>query len=384
MLKIHSLFILVLLLPVGIQAREYRLADNTWQTIKTKKSPSFGIDAYSGMAYDPKSHQLFFFGGGHNDYVQNDLWIFNIDKAEWYLGYKADTNPMDQLDCKSCFSKKYPGAHFPKGIQNPQSMRPLARHTYSSPSVVIDAAGNSHFIFSGSYGPAAGDPIIPFKVSGDVWSFTVETKKWSYRRRNPGNGETAMVFVPAGKKNGGTLYSISKNDPAGVPDLNRYDFDRDQWKEVRSANKVHGISHREHIAVYVNSENAIYVFSGANHFEEKTNELWKLDLNRMRWSKAKTRGQAPPKGVGQGLAYDEKNKVLISLYTRRDKVELYAYPLDTQTWTKVAPSGKVPILKGDRLMYTRFLYVPKENLFFLVAAPGDDYTIRTWVYRYKN
>lgn len=350
---------------------------NTWVSLNPTGGPlPVGIDSYSGMAIS-KSGKLIVFGGGHNDYLRNDTWIYDMTANNWSLAYTPDPDPTT-LDA-SYFPTQYPGSINYSGV-----LRPLARHTYSNIEMAYDLNGNEMMLVTGKYGPACCSPDLPYEVSIDHWSFTPNNNQWNYLGSHPTGGEGSSIFVPHGTINGGKVYHITKSN--SYPAINAYDVTTGQWNSVSTTGMAAGIPQSETSATYDSREHAIYLFSGLTPQGAFTNGLWRLDLATLTWQNMNPGGSTPPAGYGQGITYDSINHVLIiasvDVNSSNTPVGTYIYDIANNQWN-FANANNTPNVRGGSVVYSRLRYDATRNVAFLVVR-GGSYAVDTYAYRYQN
>ena len=141
------------------------------------------MTAWNGGAYDTNRDRLIVWGGGHNNYGGNEVYVFNIATMAWQrLNDPTITTTADRADC----TPKQVTDGTCVGGQNTTNFyhdgKPSQRHTYSA---LAYAASVDRF-FSMARGSAFGSG----GSSGlDVDSFDFGTLAWkSDWQKSPGNG----------------------------------------------------------------------------------------------------------------------------------------------------------------------------------------------------
>ena len=110
------------------------------------------LDVWTGAAYDPNNHRMYFTGGGHNAYWGND--VYELDLERLTLTRMNNPAPLN--------------ATTPNGFAFPSS-GPQAQHTYST--IVWSPVTSSFFVFTkGAQTYDQENKVAEFKPSTRSWT----------------------------------------------------------------------------------------------------------------------------------------------------------------------------------------------------------------------
>jgi hypothetical protein len=122
------------------------------------------LDSWTGAAYDPMGHKIYFWGGGHTDYGGNEVYCLDLELLK--ITRLTDPSPL---------SPGVPGSSCPNAGM-PSDGTPSSSHTYDG--TVWCPLTNTFWSWPTiGYCPSPG--ILSVGVSGQCWEFNPATKKWS-------------------------------------------------------------------------------------------------------------------------------------------------------------------------------------------------------------
>lgn len=303
------------------------MPDKTWLRIdKGALATNSGILAYSGMALDTVNRQLLVFGGGHWDYVGNEVWALDLNTLTWNQMY----NP-------TCGNPAFPGT----------------RHSYDT----------TEFI------PSIGEMYIQGKVGwyGDcdgelgTWTYNFATNSWTNRNSGgpaPSGDGAATAYDPIND----VVWHIAEYGTW------KYDPHTGNYTQVNTSGTHNGTI--ELGMTYDANRHVLWAF-GSEY--PSLNDLWMYDIANNKWTNVSHSGDVPSPSGGYGLAFDAANDVLLVF----NSGTLWSYNPNTSNWTQENPSARPPNfgrIHGD------FKYDPVNRVVFLVTGTP----IETWAYRYGS
>jgi hypothetical protein len=285
------------------------------------------ISAWSGGALDTLRNRMVIWGGGHNDYYGNELYVFDINQLRW----ERLTDPDLDFEYGQISVEKH------------ASGNPTARHTYGGLAYIAHA---DRFFSHG--GAVTGDT----PGGGDrVWTFDFETLEWE------DHGLDRMNTVT--REDEHTVYDpISHNIYVfNLSELYRYNFDLNQWTQLDD-DQITWYA----LGTTIDTKRNLLISVGMGYVSV-------YDLNaqthqRQLWNTSG--GNEIVNAYAPGLEYDPI----------RDRVvgwaggDIYALDIETKQWTRVsAPGGPGG---NDNGIFGRFRYIPKYDVFFAVTDVDDN------------
>lgn len=286
--------------------------------------PGNGLVAYSGMALDESTGDLFLVGGGHQDAPNDEPWRLNIDtRAGWvqeYPNYFGQNPPLASAQAVTD-NVNYPGAIVLGGVP----VKPISRHTYrtihwidSIKRVVV--GGGSTYSGTGSdylwYGQPGGGAWL--NAPGDWWEYNPVTKTWQY--------DGSETLNPA--------YH------AGAGDM-KYHVGRDKL-----------------FSTTTNGNNSLNM------------RVWDPVANTWVIRSGFAAGNT---SIGYATVVDSTRDRLVVLSERTDSsVEVYAYNIDADTWSLLPSSGSIPTTLGYDY---NAVYSPESDKIYLISNSTNGFKI---------
>jgi hypothetical protein len=125
--------------------------------------PATLIEAWSGGALDSTRSRLIVWGGGHNDYGGNEIYVFDVNILTWSRTWGPSSNipPLYGSTCSNTYSDG----------------NPVSRHTYGGLSYL--PATDRFWINGGSRYCGGGAGGV------DTWEFSFATRTWTQRGNAP-------------------------------------------------------------------------------------------------------------------------------------------------------------------------------------------------------
>jgi hypothetical protein len=304
----------------------YEAADITGITTLERRNGNFrGImSAWSGGAFDTKRGRLIIWGGGHNSYAGNELYVFDVNTLKWSRLNEPNENP------NRCNDKNSDGT-------------PVARHTYNQ--IEYLEYGDRFFGLGGACDCQGGGGC----PGASTWLFDFETLKWSSHSAgsiDAGYGENC-AYDPVSKK----VYFHSNG-------VFSFDFDNKSWTKHNSE----GGGYYHTSTIDTKRRKMVVVGHG---------DAFSFDLT----SPNLTKENLPSGGVSDagnpGLAYDPVADKVVGW---KGGAEVYLLDMDTKQWSTKSPAATNRITPTDpngNGTYGRFRYVPSRNAFILVNSVDE-------------
>ncbi len=322
-----------------------------------------GIFDFSRINYDPGSHRIIAFGGGHSASGRTDLDTFDLDALTWASLYPS-------MSCEEVEE----GDTDPRGFHL-STGHPAARHSYDQ-NVIGEVDGVLSLLmfssegFSGFCHPenVKMNSVARRSLEDDAapWEYRPEFKggrpPWHYAGSAEFDPVSAMVILMGASAGAGPHY-------LWVYDPSTGDVVHSQSIEVVG---IHSQLHYDPAG-----DRMIILFEDGESISSK-----EIRLNRADWTKSTvqdlvTGGVAP--GSARASAYDTRNRIL---GTFGAPGVFSALDLATDTWSSQAVELQTDDPGVALEMATAFAldYDPINNVFLFIAGQGG--SERTWAYRY--
>ncbi|HFD12755.1 MAG TPA: DNRLRE domain-containing protein [Crenotrichaceae bacterium] len=340
-----TLFVFLVSLPL-LQAATKSTVQYGWQEIPGTTLKSVcpakgynGIDynfsfycqnvtaAWNGGAYDSKRNRLYIWGGGHTDYMGNEIYALDLDQNRM-LRLTSPATPL---------ANTMVGSN-PSELMPENGTQPNSRHTYDAVAYLAD--DDRLWAFSGSLAPNGGTDSI-------TWIFNPNDNKW--KRVSPkgtlprGNYGIVSAYNP-------NTGDVLLHDQHG---LFSYHYTSQGGIYTRLVeDKDYGI----HLSAEFDPSRHVFLMVGGG-------QVFVYDLSP---GKSLQRMQLTTTGdneivdsQGPGLAYDPLLKQIVA-WAGGNKV--YMFDLDTKSWQATAYNGDPgpAICNGT---FGRWAYTPKLNAF---------------------
>ncbi|MBN1466243.1 right-handed parallel beta-helix repeat-containing protein, partial [candidate division KSB1 bacterium] len=282
--------------------------------------PNAIIGAWGGGTYDPIHHQMILWGGGHDDYYGNEVYVFKLNSLTW----ERINNPS-----QPSFNAEQNG-----------DGTPTSRHTYGGLAYLT--AANRFFARGGS---RAGDGWQVVKT----WTFSLEEKKWYDMSESQYLASGALgnscVYDPVDD-----LVYLGCNDPNSG--LYSYSYDENVWKQLNS----------DYFYLYPmaldTKRRLLFVIGEGFLF---TYDLANKNFNRVIWTTTGSAGILNSGSDHFGLAYDSKADKIVAW----NGGPVYVLDPETKIWTTRTASGAPsPTMTG---IFGRWQYIPKEDVFVAIT-----------------
>ena len=318
------------------------------------------ITDYSGMVYDPHTHRLLMFGGGHagtSGTIRSDVSAFDFTTLAW----SSDYTPTSCADMNVGNIDTTNGAWASTG-------QPLARHTYDMLVMLADPP-EMLMATSGAVGPetCSGGKAPPgFALHTRITGYDPVTKKWAFRKTDPGQWDS---------------FSTAELDPMsgatmilGSYGLWAYDAKADTFlgsqfdpTELGYANNL----------VYARKADRMYYFARG----DKT-RVFELALDRATWTHStltELTTAVGPASPETGYAYDSVNDVVGGGIVDG---RFTAFDPATRSWTTQTMQTDPPGGAIGTLAFHEIAFDPVDGVFVFVTDSASGFHV--WAYRFAG
>lgn len=291
-------------------------------------------NAWNSAAMDTRRNRLVIWGGGHNDYLGNELYALDLGS----LSIKRLTDPGLPVTPSAC----------PETVAG--GTQPNSRHTYDGIAYVEHA--DSLFSFGGSLASCGS-------FSATTWMYSFATEKWERRkpagripRADPG---VATAYDPVTKK-------VFVHD---LESLYSYDPAADRYEHLSG-----GMEIDYHMTAVLDPvrRKLLVVGAGRAYIYDVGSGSW-----HMRRMLRSTGGDPIVKSVYPGMAYDPVRDRIVAWNGGNT---VYSLNLETRVWTPITyPGGPGPAEENGT--YRRWSYSPASGVFVVVnSVDSDAYALR--------
>lgn len=285
--------------------------------------------AWSSAVMDTRRNRLVVWGGGHGDYLGNELYALDLNS----LTVRRLTDPARPTNWSEC----------PEALAN--GTQPNSRHTYDGVTYIEHA--DRLFIFGGARAACgyASDGTWTFDFTRGVW----EAHEPGGSGPRPDYG-VVSVYDPISRK-------VFVHDSSG---LYAYTLETDRYESWTGGQVDY------HMAGVIDPVRRKLVMVG-------TGSVYVYDIARKSFfggrQRLKTRGgDFIVESVYPGLAYDPVSTRIVA-WNGGDRV--YSLDLDSGAWSAVAyPNGPGPAQENGT--FKRWSYSPALRLFVLVNAMTEN------------
>lgn len=310
--------------PNGFAGSAYRFAD----------SCRYVTEAWNSAVLDKARNRLIIWGGGHADYLGNELYALELDT----LRIKRLTDPGLPVVMDGCEEAVAGGS------------QPNARHTYDGIAYLEHV--DRMFVVGGSLSWCGF-------FSQGTWTFDFSTNKWE--RRSPSGRHPRAVPGIVSAYDPNTRRVFVHDDT----NLYSYEFESDRYRHLAGDNPID-----YHMTGVVAVARRKFVIVGAG-------QVYVYDIGPRSWYTRRTLrttgGEAIVNSIYPGVAYDPTTERIVA-WNGGDSV--YSLDLDTGTWTATTfPGGPGKAL--DNGTFKRWSYSVASGMFVLVNSMRGN----AWAFR---
>jgi hypothetical protein len=305
------------------------------------------INAWNGGAYDTVNDRLIVWGGGHNDYSGNEIYVFELSTMKW----KRWNNPSPNTTCDFSVNE------YPDGA-------PCSMHTYD---YVDFHPGSQSFVILGGASPypqgGGGAPVA------HMYSFQTNTWRRGATRTGGSTLQGASSAYDAKRDVFWVLGAYDQKFAKFDPDANGGTGAWTQYNNVNiEIDAVSAIDPVRDLFVTVDGRGShrVRVLDLANPTAASVNVT--------------TSGDKAPEQNGQiGFDWDPVGKRFVawmggaSVYTLTPPSG--DWKTGTWVWDEVppAPTNTVtPTAENANGTYSRWRYIPSKNVFVVVNRTSDN------------
>jgi hypothetical protein len=291
------------------------------------------VDSWNSAVLDTRRNRLVVWGGGHGDYLGNELYAFNLGS----LSVERLTDPGLPVTPSTCPETVADGA------------QPNSRHTYDGIAYVEHM--DSLFSVGGSLSSCGS-------FSTSTWMFSFETSKWERRQpsgSHPGKDPGIVTaYDPVTKK-------VFAHD---LQVLYAYDPAADRYERISGGS----IDYHTTGVLDPGRRKFLVIGRGDVHIYDVSPGTW------FRRGSLSTKGGDPiVKSDYPGLAHDPDRDRIVA-WNGGDTV--YSLDLESRVWTPITyPGGPGPAQESGT--YKRWSYSRASGVFVLVnSMDSDAYVLR--------
>ncbi len=335
-----------------------KLPDRSWSQIPGTKMTSvastllydgvstccgFAIYAYSGAVKDAKNGRILFWGGGHNDYYGNEVYLFDLKTLRWER--LTDPSPKSPTECATANKVHI----FSDG-------EPKSRHTYDQMVYISDQ--DKLWAHGGSICGPVGYGIV------DSWTFDPETRTWTdlnptltYTWNN--NLGHSAEYDPKTK----LIYYFNSSS------IQTFNTVTNNWTTLQAAFS-HPIDRSSLLHPRVRK---IVTYGGYLN----SNQVSVFDIDKQLVDYPSVPSDLPARRA-PGWAFDSRNELFMAYggfgYDKRD---VWYYNVETNDWfSELIPGGP----DGNQFHYERFVYDDVNDVTYFFRSPYED----VWVLKNLN
>jgi hypothetical protein len=389
-ISLTVMFLLMVVSPTYALVDYASIPANTWVRVYQGSStnvnngtePPGMILSFGGGTIDPIGKKLLVFGGGHNDYYGNEVWIWNITTQTWTKKYTADSvNSSGNLSyCRSNTNASYPGMWTPNS-------RPISRHTANG--LIYMTYNNKYYIggsslVSGSseqWWQTSPNNCYPQDANGqvccpgDVWWYDETANTWTWKTAGVNNETNVPRYSDNIAYNPATAHviiatkNLSNNAVTWV-----YSPSSGTFTKKNYSGSV-GLENEQAVTFDTN-RGRMYIQGGD---ATPTNKIWAYTESTNTWIDLNPSGTPPTAGGANSMAYDSLNDRVLVLGRNGGKW----YIPSTNSWASFTATGG-PNITDDWHYYSRAWYDASNNLIFVIDRVESSLTVDIWAYRYSG
>ena len=330
---------------------------------------------FMSMVHDRAHERIFVFGGQNleNFQLPDDVWVLDLRTRAWAHWKPAGVSPLGRIGGALIVDDARHRLLLLGGLANVSpgvwalDFEDTTWTQLSDQALPGDANPNGMLL------DAAGERVLAFHRSGDVWAFSLLTNRWS-------------ILSISGPRPRGRLLAPLVMDTArhrllvtgGLSD-DESDLLNDAW-----ALSLDGAPRWTPLVAEVarpqirtaaggamdEARHRLVVFGGANQDGRMLQDTWALDLADTRWSAIPTPGAQPPGRAWPAMAYDpvRDRLVIFSGYGAPDTSEMYtdlwtlSLASGAPAWTEHAPADPKPSGRAT----ANFVYDSPRDRFILL------------------
>ena len=314
------------------------------------------INAWSGAAMDTINNRLFIWGGGHNDYAGNEIYVLNLNtqSMERFWGPSPSSDDFWFGACPDPTDSKVADG------------TPMSRHTYGGLAYLEHV--NLFWIFGGSRACGSGG------FGRDTWTFDPSTNQWNNEFPSgniPEEGVMITAYDPVTKK---VFFQRSRG-------LFTYEYGASKTSRVNTWTKLNdkAIVGYDQMSGTIDPVRRKFVFVGG----ASNPGTYIIDLNSSDPSPQKlttTNGAIIEGTQAPGIAFDPNTSRILAWDGSRlttNTSAVWSLNVDTGTWTLVESEGSgMSVNTSSTGTFGRWRYAPSLDQFVAVISIDQN----AWLY----
>ncbi len=333
------------------------------------------VRAWSGAVWDDANRAMYIWGGGHGDYMGNEIYKVDIS-----LETGVKTTRITDPDI-------WPPGTFGRCVDEvPGTNNPVARHTYGNmaflPATSSGLGSDKIWIHGGSLSCGSGG------FGSDDWMFDLSAKTWA-KLSPTGTKPGAIILFAAYHPGNNKIYMTGTEISASNAYFYSYDPATNNWRRLAAFNPwlIKGQTSKRNATIVGD----YYYFIGGGG-------LWKINVNGVpsyQYQVVSTTGATEIESApAPGITYDSKRNLLVAWHgsssTPADLQSIYTLNLSTLVWTKTTVTANAPTYNGpNNGTWGRFAYSSKMDCYVAVSDYNvdavlycpDDYPTDLWFSR---
>jgi len=352
--------------PNNFKGSSYSYASNCGNVVK----------AWSGAVWDDANRTMYLWGGGHGDYIGNEVYKLDISLTTGVTMTRiTDPDIWPPNTFGPCIYDAVPGTN-----------NPVSRHTYGNmaflPARYTGLDHDKIWIHGGSMSCSGGG------IGTDDWFFDVTTKTWT-KMSPTGPNPRGIILFAAYHPGNNKIYMTGSEISASNAYFYSYDPTTNNWSRLYAFKPwlIKGQTGHRNATI----AGDYYYFIGGGG-------LWKINVNGVpsyQYQVVSTTGATEIESANApGITYDSKRNLLVAWYgssrTPSDLQSIYTLNLSTLVWTKTTVTANAPTYSGpDNGTWGRFTYSSKMDCYVAVSDYNvdavlycpDDYPTDLWFSR---
>ena len=323
------------------------------------------VNAWSGAAMDTVNNRLFIWGGGHNDYAGNEIYVLNLNtqSMERFWGPSPSSDDFWFGACPDPTDSKVADG------------TPMSRHTYGGLAYLEHV--NLFWIFGGSRACGSGG------FGTDTWTFDPSTNQWKNEFPSgniPGEGVMITAYDPVTNK---VFFQRERG-------LFTYEYGNSKTSRVNTWTKLNdeAIPGYNQMSGTIDPVRRKFVFVGG----ASTPGTYLIDIDSSNPSPQQlttTNGGVIESAQAPGVAYDPNTNRILAWDGSRlttNTSTVWSLNVDTGNWTLAHAEGSgMAVNTNSTGTYGRWRYAPSIDKFVAVisvdqnarlysnsGAPGQD------------
>jgi N-acetylneuraminic acid mutarotase len=367
----------------------YDLDTNSWQEkYPLVKPPSRSLHS---IVYDPVNSRIILFGGRHQDNSTtysflNDTWTYYINTNTWSNNTPINS-PSKRYGQAMCYDSSSGQILLFGGTDD---------NTFFQDTWIYTISTNTWAECNTSFSPAPrsgavmiADPIDRsiilygghdgYNIYNDIWSYNISDKIWTNRNLTQGPSPRSYATMTDDSKDDNLfLFGGIGSDGILLDDYWIYNTTNNSWLKLGSQTAP---SPRGDFSItFDNGNNSGFLFGGTDSYG-RYNDTWLYNASNNSWIKKNPKISPSPR-AGASICFNS-HRGLILLFggedSRRKFNDTWIYNLSSENWTKMRPTVS-PISKTGCTIASK----PSDDEVILFGGIGSGMENGTWPYFVNN